>query len=685
MPLAAAQKQAIEEVVNAITTATAPKGKRLLSAMFMSLVDPKEWPEYYEIIPDPRCINNIRTTLEKNRYRAALDAYTDLSLVFWNALYYNEAGSQIALDAETLKRLLETEWKKRPILPSPRTSPPPRSAQKVHKTEEEESSPPPEKPAGPPAAAHAGAASTKNTTPIIPTTIPAANGASANHHASNGRTAPRPSSPEEEVDIGSVADLQVHVPTERDAASEEIIRHLDKSLPRWPGFSEEGWTGNIKISYMDIVHAIKSHKDVIGNRYAFVLESVPERAEIPYLSLNTPLSLKSIESRARTKDYSTPKDFDTDFLQLFAKARRWHDPGSDAYGHVLLLQRLYQALTSKEPPHGPPYSSSTNFASLRAGPGAFDPDPSTGVTSDHVPTKDRKFVDLHHYKGWTINVGDWVHLSNPDYPSLPTIGQVHKCWVAEERSRKGQHGVTVCWYFRPEQTHHTSDRTFMEGEVFKTSHFAEHPLEDILEKVACQPAVDSCHGRPRAPYWYPGFPLYICESRYDSGGRTFVKIKDWSSCMPEESRQSVPIYPFERFVPPRRLPSPFVGKGKNGAKASGGLIGGSIVPSSRVTHIIPISTSVSNATTVMDRSILSGSGLTLGNNAQQEKLPPETTKHFDRDPETDEVLWFAAPPINVAPAPVLKHSLAYLHFLAKKRKNGAESSPPAKKVRTTAF
>lgn len=32
-----------------------------------------------------------------------MNAYTDLSLVFWNALFYNEPGSQIALDAETLK------------------------------------------------------------------------------------------------------------------------------------------------------------------------------------------------------------------------------------------------------------------------------------------------------------------------------------------------------------------------------------------------------------------------------------------------------------------------------------------------------------------------------------------------------------------------------------------------------
>lgn len=32
-----------------------------------------------------------------------MNAYTDLSLVFWNALFYNEPGSQIALDADTLK------------------------------------------------------------------------------------------------------------------------------------------------------------------------------------------------------------------------------------------------------------------------------------------------------------------------------------------------------------------------------------------------------------------------------------------------------------------------------------------------------------------------------------------------------------------------------------------------------
>lgn len=46
-------------------------------------------------------------------------------------------------------------------------------------------------------------------------------------------------------------------------------------------------------------------------------------------------------------------------------------------------------------------------------------------------------------------------------------------------------------------------------------------------------------------------------------------------------------------------------------------------------------------------------------------------KHFDRDAETNEVLWFAGPPMNMARVPAPRHSLAYLHYLAMKRKRGA--------------
>lgn len=49
MTVTAAQRGAIEEVINAIITASPPRGKRHLSAIFMELVDRKEYPEYYEV------------------------------------------------------------------------------------------------------------------------------------------------------------------------------------------------------------------------------------------------------------------------------------------------------------------------------------------------------------------------------------------------------------------------------------------------------------------------------------------------------------------------------------------------------------------------------------------------------------------------------------------------------------
>lgn len=109
-----------------------------------------------------------------------------------------------------------------------------------------------------------------------------------------------------------------------------------------------------------------------------------------------------------------------------------------------------------------------------------------------------------------------------------------------------------------------------------------------------------------------------------------------------------------------------------------------------------------------DRSVITAAGgLTfLGHNAQIEKLPPETgglhlfaewdaeltlspplAKHFDRDPETNEVLWFPAPPVDVAKPSKAKYSLAYLHFLAAKRKgeteymDSEEILTPAKRIR----
>ena len=49
-------------------------------------------------------------------------------------------------------------------------------------------------------------------------------------------------------------------------------------------------------------------------------------------------------------------------------------------------------------------------------------------------------------------------------------------------------------------------------------------------------------------------------------------------------------------------------------------------------------------------------------------------KLFDRDPTTDEVLWFAAPPMNMSRARGPRYSLEYLTFISKRKRRLREAS-----------
>lgn len=136
------------------------------------------------------------------------------------------------------------EWKKRSVLPVPRTSPPPSSAQKVHGTMDTEQKtqkemkeakkervgtplPPPPNVSSLPTATTLTQASTKRTL--------------MQEKFLRGQT------PEVEVDVVAEEEGQEEEGpgnrSERDPLSEEIVTQLEKGLPSWPGFGLEGWMG----------------------------------------------------------------------------------------------------------------------------------------------------------------------------------------------------------------------------------------------------------------------------------------------------------------------------------------------------------------------------------------------------------------------------------------------------------
>jgi hypothetical protein len=60
--------------------------------------------------------------------------------------------------------------------------------------------------------------------------------------------------PDMDVDVGGSLDRQGddHLGGERDAGSEEIVKQLEKGLPRWEGFGDAGWmdeADHVSLSY----------------------------------------------------------------------------------------------------------------------------------------------------------------------------------------------------------------------------------------------------------------------------------------------------------------------------------------------------------------------------------------------------------------------------------------------------
>ncbi|WVQ95459.1 hypothetical protein IAU59_002556 [Kwoniella sp. CBS 9459] len=382
----------------------------------------------------------------------------------------------------------------------------------------------------------------------------------------------------------------------------KVVAALDAVLPRWPGpqpvtpgdtapggIYGSGWFGEGAPDsersaggpamwphrIRAVVDAIAGYRDQRGYRLAEVLDILPIHAEVPYLSFHGSISFASVHDLAKSGQYSTLRDFDIQMSQLFEKARRYFHDGSAEYGSVLVLQRLYNALTALYPmplpASGIPSPSPTLFASLPAGPGnarslhettqelkagAAEEEVGFGITTFRVGTKDRQFTDEARHKG--ISSGDYVHLINPDDATRPIIGQIFKTFVPTKGYRT--HHVTVCWYYRPEQTVHTPDRRFYEREVFKTGHFCDHPVEDILEKISVQFYVKYIRGRPRAGEYYPGWPIYVCHSRFNDREYLSVRIKNWNSCIPDELRQTefMSVIPFERNIEVPMVSSPFL-------------------------------------------------------------------------------------------------------------------------------
>ncbi|KAM0752435.1 hypothetical protein T439DRAFT_208225 [Meredithblackwellia eburnea MCA 4105] len=548
---------------------------------------------------------------------------------------------------------------------------------------------------------------------------------------------PTPPAPEPPVPKPALA-----IPPQKEQKKAVAAPHFTPAAERDDGWMEGEMNQESLPIYLTIIQKLREYTDLTGRVLATPLTTLPDPSTQPeyYRKVDNPIALDIIEQRVRTGDYPNAEAFDRDLNHLFVISRNFMGPDSPGtlYSDLMTLQRVYHELTKKNGYKLPPSSLTlSSLASVSNGPGNLPTD-SSGQTHDtkgqittRITLKDKVILEGVSIKGEYLRVGDWVYLINPDDPGRPIIAQIFKVY---KKPDSPQRCLSVCWYYRPEETVHPASRQFYDQEVFKTSNFVDHVVEDFLDRCFVMFFTKYIRGRPRPPAWDPSVPMYVCEHRYKDDVKSFKKIKNWNSAVPEEIRRheyDMDTYEGERVDVLKRFKSPFVlgtaqGPGGIGepleneeeeqAKyhftASGEPLTAKSFRAAREAAAGP-DRSTAPPEPASPSPSLFGFDQPL-NSVQQSSLPPSmpmrmpslppptpiaitpppviatvtpvelaaanesfqplpvSLLHKLRRNDEGDVLWFAAPPRPAPPQQQVRHSLEYLQWRAQRRGKGKD-------------
>ncbi|XP_044203837.1 protein polybromo-1-like isoform X4 [Thunnus albacares] len=97
-------REVLEQLLDAVVSYTEPTG-RLVSELFQKLPSKVQYPDYYAIIKEPIDLKIIAQKIQMGHYRSVSTMAKDIDLLVKNAKTYNEPGSQVFKDANTIKKI----------------------------------------------------------------------------------------------------------------------------------------------------------------------------------------------------------------------------------------------------------------------------------------------------------------------------------------------------------------------------------------------------------------------------------------------------------------------------------------------------------------------------------------------------------------------------------------------------
>ncbi|XP_029103725.1 protein polybromo-1-like [Scleropages formosus] len=282
-------KEVLEQLLDAVVTFTEPSG-RLVSELFQKLPSKVQYPDYYTIIKEPIDLRTIAQRIQVGYYKGVSGMAKDIDLMVKNAKTYNEPGSQIFKDANTIKKIFTQRKMEMEHAEPTKSSLRIRNRRSVQGDR------------------------------LSAITMALQYGSESDEDALLAGSRHPGTLP-----AGGVARCE-----EGESEAESMQSGVDASSP-----------------VFQLYEAVRGSRNSQGQLIAEPFLQLPSRKEYPdyFQQIKHPISLQQIwevQMKMRNNEYEGVEQIDTDFTLMFENAKRYNVPHSPIYKRVLKLQQILQ-------------------------------------------------------------------------------------------------------------------------------------------------------------------------------------------------------------------------------------------------------------------------------------------------------------------------------------------------------
>ncbi|XP_038628001.1 protein polybromo-1 isoform X5 [Tachyglossus aculeatus] len=301
-------KEILEQLLEAIAIATNPSG-RLISELFQKLPSKVQYPDYYAIIKEPIDLKTIALRIQNGNYKSIHAMAKDIDLLAKNAKTYNEPGSQVFKDANSIKKIFHL--KKAEIEHIEMT----KSNLRIRTP--------------------SNLAAAKLTGPLQGKGSVGEERNPASKYYRNKRAVQgdRLSAITMALQYGSESDedaalAAAHRYEEGESEAESITSFMDISNP-----------------FYQLYDTVRSCRNNQGQLIAEPFFHLPSKKKYPdyYQQIKMPISLQQIRTKLKNHEYETLDHLECDLNLMFENAKRYNVPNSAIYKRVLKMQQVMQA------------------------------------------------------------------------------------------------------------------------------------------------------------------------------------------------------------------------------------------------------------------------------------------------------------------------------------------------------